>query len=439
MNSLFTLYSAAWQDDLSSDQLYQVGNAAGWLSRGDKQASVSYPLSGRLYLAKSGWLLLSVPNALVRGVFDALTAPGAELPLAGTMNVPNVDSEVLNAHISVMTGDEVASIGANKINERGHHFGYTLGPIREIDIKKMDGVSKVWAIEVSAPGLSALRKSYGLPPLPNGDHQFHITVAVRRKHVLGNNDVSKFDAASGRGELKAAADLLPGGAGDNKPDSDFSHKALEEGSEHEHEHTSNDQIAKEIAKDHLSEDPRYYEKQEALEKESRPQILKELLEAKEHSDNKRYEHKAAILRRLMRQAPQDWVIDDPKPRNKGVTHTPTKFKFHTPPETIPPVVKAAGNSVYFDQLKNMTVSREPFVYDYNKPVFANIQNQMKKLKQRGDWILQARRNQDIYRAAIDPRYRHELAMRAFHGTMPQPSYIDQLIERYGDNFLGAPQ
>lgn len=1005
MNSLFTLYSAAWQTDPSFDQLYNVGNAAGWLARGDKQASTNYPLSGRLYLAKSGWLLLSVPNALVRGVFDAMTAPGAELPLAGTMNVPNVEADVLNAHISVMTADEVASIGANKINERGHHFGYSLGPVHEIDAKNIDGVSKVWAIQVTAPSLSVLRKSYGLSPLPKGDHPFHITVAVRRTNVLGNNGVSKFDGAAGRVELKAAAeapwatfvvaphekgyaattrptgdgkfglpggklepgedplaavqreakeegwdvsdvhpeplhksevdgkpvwwyraaaakllkdfkekgrvvpttaqqdqltefgndvalkrylnatkvpadltrlapkwkdrqhilaalpkhlsdtqtaiqtngnvdkemtdlaliakawlksqrqkqllaerlqkfqataqypslaatnkqsaadqaalktaaeqlpwrerveiytkhpktgkifggvwdndksfavpgggidpgetpeqaavrelaeeaglnaanpvrvpvgpidnpwsdeyrasngrnfagsrthfvvadfinkarkknldvwhakqqkfyspeaalelmhgkqfmspdvakarmkvlqhiidnagkktaaadpdtsilisghsgagkstlskalaeklrlplhsadkhpdfteffkrpgrvngaetipgtpeyeefqklrkrvgeevlanasgpaviegiqlaalppeqlqqykhriyvqtpiaqllkqrferqraraeskgrpwtkeelpakrqigrqifdaqkplmdsyaalpgtikykthknnvddiikrlnlktaaDLLPGGEADNVPDSEFPKSKLQERAEHEHEHTSNDQVAKEIAKDHLSEDPQYYEKQEALEKESKPQILKELLEAKEHSDNKRYDRKAAILRRLMAQSPQDWVIDDAKPRNKGVTHTPTKFKFHTPPETIPHVVKAATGSVYMNQLRNSFFSRDGFKYDHNKPVFENIQDHMRKIKQQGDWILKARRNDQIYRASLDPKYRHQLALQAFYGTMPQPAYFDQAIERYGDGLLGV--
>jgi hypothetical protein len=95
--------------------LYSRGSAAGWLARSDKTAAAPYNMSGRLYLAKSGWLLLSVPNAFVRGVFDALTAPGAELPTTGLMNVPNVDGDVLNAHISVMTPDEVESIGADKI------------------------------------------------------------------------------------------------------------------------------------------------------------------------------------------------------------------------------------------------------------------------------------------------------------------------------------
>lgn len=299
MDGLSLLDPLAWQaSGLTQHPAYEIGNALGWLSRSSKQASVNHMLSGRLYLSKSGWLLLSVPNALARGVFDALTVPGAELPTAGAMNVPNVKEDLFNAHISVMTADEVASIGANKITERGHTFHYGLGPIKEITPKNIDNISRVWAIQVASPALAALRKSYGLAPLLNGDHQFHITVAVRRKKVLHNNEVCKFDTARGRGELKAAnfterdnlqqnwlqraqnvasgkfsaaklaKELLHGGAADNLPDKTFSAVALLRGKKHEREHTNNDQIAKEIAKDHLSEDPRYYEKVEQIEKVS---------------------------------------------------------------------------------------------------------------------------------------------------------------------------
>ena len=297
MDGLSVLDPLTWSlEGLTQHPAYAVGNALGWLRRTSKEASVSHMLSGRLYLSKSGWLLLSVPNALARGVFDALTAPGAELPTAGSLNVPNVKEDLFNAHISVMTADEVASIGANKINERGHVFHYGLGPIKEITPKNIDGISKVWAIQVASPALAALRKSYGLSPLLNNDHQFHITVAVRHKKVLHNNDVCKFDTARGRGETKAAfftarenswqnqvkttinfpfgnfsaaklaKDLLHGGKADNATDTAFSAAALAQGKRHEREHTDNDQIAKEIAKDHLQEDTLYYKKIEKIEK-----------------------------------------------------------------------------------------------------------------------------------------------------------------------------
>jgi predicted double-glycine peptidase len=145
--------------------------------------TVAHCLSGRLYLSKSGWLLLDVPTAIVRGTFDALHEVGAELP--------KHSNGTLEAHVSVMTADEVKRIGADKIDERGHSYKYTLGPLKEVEPKGWDEMSKCWFIEISSPELRNLRKSYGLSPLPYGDHEFHATVAVRRKHLLRHNDIKK--------------------------------------------------------------------------------------------------------------------------------------------------------------------------------------------------------------------------------------------------------
>jgi hypothetical protein len=62
------------------------------------------------------------------------------------------------------------------------------------------------------------------------------------------------------------ADRLPGGLGDDKPDSDFDAEQLAKGIEVEKEHVGDDlELAKEIAKDHLVEDPLYYDKLETIE------------------------------------------------------------------------------------------------------------------------------------------------------------------------------
>lgn len=372
--------------DVTAHPAYHAGHALGWLYRGNKSAATNHALAGRLYLAKSGWLLLSVPNALVRGVYDALDVAGAELPRAGTMNVPNVDADVLNAHISVMNADEVQQIGENNINERGRMFGYSLGALKEITPRNVEGISKIWVIQVVSPELAAFRKSYGLSPLMNDDHPFHITVAVRRKHVLGNNSVSKgvsdtavnsTSQSTSRGELKAAADALPGGVADSAPDSDFSKTDLAEGAKHEHEHTRNDQIAKEIAKDHLHEDPAYYEKVKMIEKDAMPEIVRR-------------------------------------------------------------VTKSAA-SVYVNQALNALNTRQPIRYDYNKPVFQNIQNQLAEMKRRGDFIMQSRRNHEMYMSALSPQYRHQRMMQAFHGQLPQQNLFDTVVENYGDQILGQFQ
>lgn len=66
--------------------------------------------------------------------------------------------------------------------------------------------------------------------------------------------------------VKLFEDLLPGGLGDNKPDKDFNPKQLKKGArEEKSEHTKDYRIAKEIAKDHLTEDPSYYTNEDAMD------------------------------------------------------------------------------------------------------------------------------------------------------------------------------
>jgi DNA-directed RNA polymerase beta' subunit len=56
-------------------------------------------------------------------------------------------------------------------------------------------------------------------------------------------------------------ELLIGGPADGKPDSAFDPKALKKGTKEEAEHTDNPAVAKEIAKDHLVENPGEYSKE----------------------------------------------------------------------------------------------------------------------------------------------------------------------------------
>lgn len=357
-----------WRAPVQEQPGYTAGNALGWLYLSDKQASTNHFLMGRLYVAKSGWLLLSVPNALVRGVFDALHAPGAQLPTCGLLNVPNEKPELLNAHISVMTADEVNKIGADNINERGHMFGYSLGQLRELAVNNVDGVSKVWAINVNSPELSALRKSYGLTPLVKDDRPFHITVAVRRKKVLQNNEISKISAE--------VPDKLPGGKADGEPDSAFDPKELATGVKDEREHTDDDQVAKEIAKDHLSAEPAYY------------------------SEEEKHKEAAEIVKSAYRR-----------------------------------INASRSPSVYLRQVANSWNYRGRHMpYDSSKTVYENIQQQLAEAKRRGDFIRQSQRNYDLYRSNIDPSYRHRMALDAMNGRLAV-NPIDEAIEYYGDGLL----
>jgi hypothetical protein len=67
-------------------------------------------------------------------------------------------------------------------------------------------------------------------------------------------------------------EIVKGGLGDNRPDSDFDAKELKKGMKVEMEHTKDPKVAKEIVKDHLTEFPKgYYEGLYKLEKKLKKQ------------------------------------------------------------------------------------------------------------------------------------------------------------------------
>jgi hypothetical protein len=69
------------------------------------------------------------------------------------------------------------------------------------------------------------------------------------------------------GWLAKHKDQMPGGLGDKKSPSDFDADQLAKGIKVEMEHTTDPEIAREISLDHLTEDPRYYDKLETIEGE----------------------------------------------------------------------------------------------------------------------------------------------------------------------------
>lgn len=84
------------------------------------------------------------------------------------------------------------------------------------------------------------------------------------KQILGNNPATLealTDLVSGLRDIAQhlPGEILAGGQGDGKPDTQFDPKQLAEGTKEEHqEHGGPIEVAKEIAKDHLTEDPNYY-------------------------------------------------------------------------------------------------------------------------------------------------------------------------------------
>lgn len=72
----------------------------------------------------------------------------------------------------------------------------------------------------------------------------------------------------------AAADKVPGGKGDDKPDSAFDPRQLRAGIKVEREHTTDKAIAKEISKDHLTEHKDYYSRLATIEPDAREALKK---------------------------------------------------------------------------------------------------------------------------------------------------------------------
>lgn len=181
-----SIISVADDGSLVDEAMIETGRS---LVKNAGDTSPAYNLAGMLF-HKSGdhgdWIMLSVPNALVRGVFQAMEGPGLELP-------PSGPDEQLQAHISVMRPEELARIGGpGKVTERGKRFRYRIGGLVSVKPHGWPEMAECWMLRVHSPELQALRRSYGLSSLPkNGEFDFHVTVAVRRKSVLGRNDASK--------------------------------------------------------------------------------------------------------------------------------------------------------------------------------------------------------------------------------------------------------
>lgn len=159
-------------------------------------------LVGRLVASKSNkgdghWLKLEIPKALMHGLYATLQEPGISMP----------DGD---AHITVMKSDEVSKIGVNKISETGKYFPFRLESVKHVRPSGWSGVSRVWFVVVKSPELKKLRTSYGLTPLVNGDHEFHITIAIRKTGVLAPNSSITKHAFVGRDLLIPAAGGLAG-------------------------------------------------------------------------------------------------------------------------------------------------------------------------------------------------------------------------------------
>jgi len=65
---------------------------------------------------------------------------------------------------------------------------------------------------------------------------------------------------------KISKEKIPGGLAEGKKPSDFDQKQLSKGTKVEQEHTKDKDVAREIAMDHITEDKKYYDKLDKMEK-----------------------------------------------------------------------------------------------------------------------------------------------------------------------------
>lgn len=174
-------------------------------------------------------------------------------------------------------------------------------------------------------------------------------------------------------------DLLPGGKGDNTPDSKFDKKQLAMGIKHEMEHTSDARKAKEIAKDHLSEDPHYYTKlKEALAPQDVQKTVNKYLSKvqDEKSRNDFLMQAAMFLGRQSNVNPEDLDMalrthyaQNYDPRKLARKQTPAQqagaqAKTNPPPT---PNKKAPQTANGMPSLKSLSAEEDPIWKKHNLP------------------------------------------------------------------------
>jgi len=122
------------------------------------------------------WGHVDLPQAFVHGAYHLLKRTGVpcdkpEHPghITGFLN-----SEIPKIKKKVGSDDWKAQAG------HGKSFDFTITGLKEVDPDGWREMDKVWFLTCRSPELEAHREKLGLTPLVNG-HDFHITVAVRRK------------------------------------------------------------------------------------------------------------------------------------------------------------------------------------------------------------------------------------------------------------------
>ena len=157
-----------------------------------------------------------------------------------------------------MQGDDLANnMVTDKLGLKGHPalkaLGYAQGEQIGGLLSPLTGGNRAKAIRNIHEALQnpKVMQSFGrIAPASKNESNEAMEALVRNFH---RNESSEAD-----GKAKTSSEKLIGGEGDYTSDSSYPKKELAKGVKHEAEHTKNKSVAKEIAKDHLSERRDYY-------------------------------------------------------------------------------------------------------------------------------------------------------------------------------------
>ena len=138
-----------------------------------------------------------------------------------------------------------------------HMPGYMLGSVREVPVDKLrDALYK-----------GPEDRSGQTDVVPSEEKQaFNLDKAIKNLRDRRTDPYEPDPHAHLSDKEWLYKDQLSGGLADEKSPKDFDQSALNKGIKVELEHTNDESLAVEIAMDHLTEDPQYYDKLEKIEK-----------------------------------------------------------------------------------------------------------------------------------------------------------------------------
>lgn len=191
----------------------------------------------------------------------------------------------------------------------GHKLGKTLW---DVDLKDIRDHGLLAVIEPDKENMRKLDSQYRETDLDGNveSHDYPSTVESRDvfsresveptyylvgtqlvQFILENNLLgvreTKLLKAFNLKEMRLAKEELDGGMADGKSDKEFDKRQLQKGVKTEMEHTNDKKKAKEIAKDHLTEDKKYYNHLEEMEKkfEKKAKILRDVTLARKGKES----------------------------------------------------------------------------------------------------------------------------------------------------------